>query len=174
MKKSITLVVLLASLAGCGEVYRYSESGKVGWALKKALRDERRQEIVLKDLARFEWDEFFTFDPYAPTDAICKRLELASAECKETINTESTDDGEMLLVFRNRGMVVHVEMHFRWHGDFTPSSDKPFTPESAIFLVVPDGERANERSWLHLRPKGSTKSPQQGAAADAASPGPRR
>jgi hypothetical protein len=147
------LLLLLICLSGCGEAYRYSKSGEVGWALKKAIRDQHKHEVVLKELTRFSWDELFLFSPYEPTSEVCKRLGLSPTECKETIKNESTDDGEMLMVFRNKGKVVHVEMHFRWHGDFTPVPEKPLTPASAIFLVVPDGKGASGRDWLRLRPK---------------------
>ena len=154
MKKNLSiLLVFLFCLAGCGEVYRYSKSGEVGWALKKAIRDERKHEVIVKELTHFNWDELFLFSPYEPTSEVCKRLGLSPAECKTTIKDQSTDDGVMLMVFRNKGKVIHVEMHFRWHGDFTPVPDKPFTPASAIFVVVPDGKGASGEEWLRLRPK---------------------
>lgn len=153
MKKLLFTIISLSLLMGCGALYRYSKSGEVGWALKKAIRDDHKQEIVLKDLTHFNWDEFYVFNPYTSTDDVCKQLGLSSVECKNTIKAASTDDGVMLLVFRNQGKVVHVEMHFRWHGDFTPAPDKPFTPTSAVFLVVAEGKGANGGAWLRLRPK---------------------
>jgi hypothetical protein len=108
MNKIVFTIVIIGLLAGCGEIYRYSESGQVGWALKKAIRDEHKPEVRLKELTRFDWDEFFLFDPYTPTAEICKELSLNASKCKDTIKPESTDDGEMLLVFRNIGKVVHL------------------------------------------------------------------
>ena len=58
------------------------------------------------------------------------------------------------MVFRNKGKVVHTEMHIRWHGDFTPASDEPFTPSTAIFNVIIDGKGSQEQDWLRLKPKG--------------------
>ena len=159
MKILIILPILFSFLTGCGEIYRYFKSGQVGWALKKAIRDEHRQTVVLKELTHFAWDECYLFDPYSPRSSVCKRLALSPAECKETIKTDSTDDGEMLIVFRNQGKVIHVEMHFRWHGDFTPAPEEPLTPTSAVFFVVPDGKGASGGQWLRLRPKAVLKQP---------------
>ena len=60
--------------------------------------------------------------------------------CASAIKFESTDDGEVLLVFRYQGKVVHSEMHFRSNGDFTP------VPEEALSPNPP-----SSRSWLKAR-----------------------
>jgi len=157
MRKLLILGISFFFLIGCGSLYRYAKSGEVGWALKKAVRDEHKQEIVLKDFTPFKWDEFFIFNPYTSTEEVCKQLGLNSIECKNTIKKESTDDSEMLLVFRQQGKVVHVEMHFRWHGDFTPAPDKPFTPANAVFIVKAEGKAADGSAWLRLRQKTTEK-----------------
>lgn len=151
--KKIIFAFVIFGLAGCGEIHRYSGSSAVGAALKERIRDEHRSEVVLKELTHFDWDEFFLFNPYAPTTEICQALDLDAAECKNTIKYTSTADDEMLLVFRYHRKIVHVEMHSRWNGDFTPAPRKPFTPASAVFMVVPDGRAANGGEWLRLRPK---------------------
>jgi len=146
------IAIILLCLAGCGNIYRYFNSGEVGWALKRELRDKHVQEVSIYKLTKFQWDELFLFGPYCPTSEICKRLKLTPTECKSTITSESTDDGEMLMVFRNNGKVVHTEMHIRWHGDFTPVPDKIFTPATAVFQVVVDGKGSQGQDWLRLRP----------------------
>lgn len=151
MRTLLTILVFL-SLSGCGDAYRYLKSGEVGWALKKELRDKKSARVEIAKLTRFEWDELFLFGPYQSTNEVCKRLELSENECKSIITAESTDDGEMLMVFRLNGKVVHTEMHFRWHGDFTPSPDKPFTPQTAVFSATVEGKGALGEDWLKLRP----------------------
>lgn len=150
--RTLLTILLFLSLSSCGEVYRYLNSGDVGWALKKELRDKKSTKVEIAQLTKFQWDELFLFGPYQPTDEVCKRLELSTFDCKSIITVESTDDGEMLMVFRNEGKVVHTEMHTRWHGDFTPVPDEPFTPRTAIFSVSIEGNGANGRDWLKLRP----------------------
>jgi len=147
--RTLLTILLALNLSGCGDVYRYLKSGEVGWALKKELRDRNRKEVALAKLTKFEWDELFLFSPYYPTNEVCKRLTLSTIDCKSIITSESTDDGEMLMVFRLRRKVVHAEMHIRWHGDFTPVPEKPLTPQTAIFSVSAD------RDWLKLRPIGN-------------------
>lgn len=151
MMKVFSAISFIALLVGCGDLYRSPQSGEVGLALKKTIRDEQRQEVVLKNLTSFQWDELFLFDPYFPTDQVCKRLNLDLVECTKLIQEESTDDGAMLMVFRNKGRIVHVEMHFRWNGDFTPAPAEPFNPESAVFLVVEDGKSSTGGEWFRLR-----------------------
>ncbi len=146
------VTMLLLCCAGCGDIYRYFSSGKVGWALKRELRDKHAPKVSIAKLTKFQWDELFIFGPYEPTSEVCRGLNLTSTECKATITSESTDDGQMLMVFRNNGKVVHTEMHIRWHGDFTPVTDKPFTPATAVFKVVVDGKGSLGQDWLCLRP----------------------
>jgi hypothetical protein len=150
--RTVLAILLVLSLSGCGDVYRYLKSGEVGWALKKELRDKKAIKIELAKLTKFEWDEFFLFGPYQPTTEVCRRLDLSAVDCKSTITVESTDDGEMLMVFRLKGKIVHTEMHIRWHGDFTPVSEKPFTPQTAVFSVSVEGKGALGEDWLKLRP----------------------
>lgn len=139
MRKLVT-ILLVFSLSGCGDIYRYLKSGDVGWALKKELRDKKSTTVEIAKLTHFQWGELFLFGPYQPTDEVCKRLQLSSVDCKAIITVESTDDGEMLMVFRHKKKVVHTEMHIRWNGDFTPVPDEPFSPRTAIFSVSIEGK----------------------------------
>lgn len=150
--RTLLTVLLVISLSGCGDVYRYQRSGEVEWALKKEIRDKKSIRVEIAKLTSFEWDEMFIFGPYQPTSDVCKRLELSSVACKTIITAESTDDGEMLMVFRLKGKVVHTEMHIRWHGDFTPVPGKPFTPRTAVFSVSVEGKDASGEGRLKLRP----------------------
>jgi hypothetical protein len=148
-------IVLLAGLSGCGELYRYVASGKVGWALKKELRDKNSKEVEIAKLTDFAWDELVLFSPYFPTAKVCERLGLSPDECKSTIKSASGDDSEMLIVFRNQGKIVHVEMHFRVHGDFTPVAEQVLTPETATFTVGVSGKATSGADWLTLNLKAS-------------------
>ncbi len=146
-------IALLAGLSGCGDLYRYVASGKVGWALKKELRDKHSKEVEIAKLTDFAWDEMVLFGPYFPTAKVCERLGLPPDECGSTIKSASGDDSEMLIVFRNQGKVVHVEMHFRVHGDFTPVPEQVLTPESATFVVGVRGKATSGVDWLTLNLK---------------------
>jgi hypothetical protein len=150
---ALALAAIISALSGCGDVYRYFKSGEVGWALKKELRDKHSKVVNIAKLTDFEWDELYLFSPYEPTDDICKRLLIALEDCRSVITSESTDDGEMLMVFRHTGKVVHTEMHIRWHGDFTPVPDEVFSRESAVFDVFVEGKGSLGQDRLVLRPK---------------------
>lgn len=150
--RTVLAILLVLNLSGCGDFYRYLKSGEVGWALKKELRDKKATKVELSKLTKFAWDELFLFGPYRPASEVCKRLELSAGDCRSVITVESTDDGEMLMVFRLKGRVVHTEMHIRWHGDFTPVAKEPFTPRTAIFSVSVEGKAARGEDWLKLRP----------------------
>ncbi|MFZ4552441.1 MAG: hypothetical protein ACOYNB_11515 [Aquabacterium sp.] len=150
--KVLLATLLTLGLSGCGEIYRYFRSGEVGWALKQELRDRNVEKISLAKLTRFAWDELFLFGPYEPESDVCKTLRLSPADCKSAIKATSTDDGELLLVFRRHGAIVHSEIHIRWHGDFSPIPEAPLTPETAVFSVVVQGKGASGEDWLVLRP----------------------
>lgn len=150
--RALLAILVVLSLTGCGDIFQYLKSGDVGWALKKEIRDKHSARVEVAKLTDFEWDELFLFGPYQPTNEICKRLELSALECEAVITAESTDDGEMLMVFRLQKKVVYTEMHIRFHGDFTPAPNEPFTPQTAIFSVTVEGKSASGRDWLKLRP----------------------
>lgn len=137
-------------LNACGDSYRYITSGEVGRALKKELRDNRATQVDIARLTDFEWDEFILAGPYEPAEDICKRLRIAPTQCHKVITTESLDDGEIVMLFRHNGKVVHIEKHFRFHGDFTPIPNESFTRKTAVFNVSVDGKSASGQSWLKL------------------------
>ncbi|MFC7420577.1 hypothetical protein ACFQNF_11910 [Iodobacter arcticus] len=119
--------------------------------MNKELRDNTQVEMV--KLTKFAWDEFFLFDPYLPKSEVCKRLMLSAVECKSAFKIEFIGEGEMLMVFRLKGRLVHTELHRRYFGDFTPAPETPFTPQTAVFLVATEGKGALGGDWLKLRPQ---------------------
>lgn len=147
---------LLASLlSGCGLWFGAGE-GEVSRALDLALHERGSERATLAELTRFPWDELLLFAPYTPRASVCQALALSRARCALVARGESGSDGEMLMVFREAGQVVHSEMHLRAHGDFLPLPDVPLTPATAVFDVVRDGDGADGRPWLRLRLKGGT------------------
>jgi hypothetical protein len=150
----LLLTILLALLlSGCGDVYCYLKSGEVGRALNKELRHKKSTQVEIAKLTKFTWDEFFLFGPYQGTSEVCKRLMLTPTECKLVFKIESVDEGDMLMVFRLKGRLVHTELHSRYFGDFTPAPETPLTPQTAVFLVATEGKGTWGGDWLKLRPK---------------------
>ena len=142
--------MLLALLFGCEAIYWMD--GPVGKAIKKEVRDARKAVIHLSNLTPFEWDEAYFYDPYTPRQIICKDLGISEKGCAHEIADESTGDGEMFLVFRNAGKIVHKEMYGRFNGDFAPVDfTLPLKPESAIFDVYQEGVSANGKPWFRLK-----------------------
>ena len=82
MKKLILLAILLSCLTACGELYRYAKSGEVGWALKKAIRDQHKKEVVLKELTHFSWDEFSCSAPMSRQAKFAGDLTLTRENAK--------------------------------------------------------------------------------------------
>jgi hypothetical protein len=150
--RALLALVMAFSLSGCGDIYRYLKSGEVGWALKKELRDRNAKKVEIAALTKFEWDEFFVFGAYEPTNEVCKFLKFSEAECKSTITVETDNDGEALMVFRLKGRIVHVEKHLGFHGYFKSASVGPFTRGTAVFSVSVEDKTVGGDDWLVLRP----------------------
>ncbi|MDW5418951.1 hypothetical protein R6242_20470 [Iodobacter sp. CM08] len=149
--RALLIIFFVLLLSGCGDVYCYLKSGEVGRALNKELRHKKSTQVEIAKLTKFTWDEFFLFGPHQSTSEVCKRLMLTAAECQSVFKIESVDEGDMLMVFRLKGRIVHTELHRRYFGDFTPAPKTPFTPQTAVFLV--EGKGASNSAWLKLRPK---------------------
>jgi hypothetical protein len=147
--KRISLLIFTLALTACE--FSYFNSGTVGKAVRKELRELNKQELVLSDITKFKWDELFLFEPYTDYRSICKQLTISEKQCVAEIPEQSMADGEMYIVFRNNGIIVHKEMYLRFNGDFTPIKYKqPLTPDTAIFKVIHQGESASGKPWLKL------------------------
>jgi hypothetical protein len=162
--RHLLAILLGLSLTGCGDIQRYLKSGEVGWALKRALRDQHAERIELVQLTRFTWDELFLFGPYEPANEVCRTLGSASSDCESSL-TLASSDGEVLMVFRRGGKIVHSEIHLRWHGDFSPMPNAPLTPQTAVFSVSIQGKNAAGEDRLVLSPLATQGEPRMSAPA---------
>jgi hypothetical protein len=125
--------------------------GPVSLALKEELRIKKVTSIDLVTLTKFEWDELFLFSPYQPTQDVCRELVLSEESCSRTIRVQSNDDGEMLMVFRKNGAIVHVEMHHRFHGDFSPTKQgQVISPRNGRYQVTQTSTTSSGAPWLQL------------------------
>jgi hypothetical protein len=151
--KSTLVVGFCVSLIACNPFDFSSPAGPVGKALHKEVREKKSVEVDFKKIVPFAWDEMYLFGPYMPREDVCKRLGLAGLQCWYHVSETSTDDGEMFLVFRLKGDIVHTEMHSRFNGDFIPMTyPQPVTPERGRFVIIEDGRLASGEPWLRLRP----------------------
>jgi hypothetical protein len=140
------------SLMGCNP-FGFS-AGPVGTALREEVREKRQTEVDLRVVAPFEWDALHMFSPYRTREEVCKQLQLTESQCRRHVTVDSTDDGEMFLVFRLKGEIVHTELHSRFNDDFLPMDyPQPVTPERSRFVVVKSGVSGGGEPWLKLRPR---------------------
>ena len=147
--KRLLILNLVLLVAACD--LSYFSSGTVGKAIRKELRDLEKQELILSEVTQFKWDELFLFDPYTPSSTICVQLGISENQCENEILEESMDEGEMYIVFRKNGIIVHKEMYIRFNGDFTPLNyTQPLTPDTAEFNVKRQGTSASGKPWLKL------------------------
>ncbi len=169
-------IAVSAFLVSCSMSMYGEETGPVSQALKVELRDKKTKVVDLKSLTTFEWDEVVLFAPYEPTEDVCRRLALSETDCRSTITVASIDDGEMVMVFRKSGRIVHVERHHRFHGDFEPrKKTQTISATSAIFAVSQNGQSSRGDAWLVLVPLASYPPPNpavQGTLRDKAAQRP--
>lgn len=150
--RSASIGFLCILLAACNP-FAFSV-GPVGKALQAEVREKRSKEVDLQTVVPFNWDALYIYSPYMPREEICKQLQLKEPQCHYYVRVESTDDGEMFLVFRLKGEIVHTEMHSRFNGDFTPVDyPQPITPDRSLFSVKESGTAASGAPWLKLRPQ---------------------
>lgn len=127
--------------------------GPVSLALKEELRTKKVTNVDLATLTKFEWDELILFGPYQPIQDVCRELGLSYVSCARTIQVQSNDDGEMLMVFRKDGAIVHVEMHYRFNGDFSPiKKAQRISPKNGRFQVKQTSTTSSGEPWLQLDP----------------------
>lgn len=148
----ITLTFIIFALVGCD--FSGSLTDSVGSAIRKQVRDNGAQQIDLASVVPFKWDELYLFNPYVPASQVCKKLTIPESQCASVINQASMDDGDMYMVFKLDGKIIHQEMYRRFNGDFTPIDyAMPIKKESAKFTVVNSGGKtASGKPWLKLMP----------------------
>jgi hypothetical protein len=155
----VAWLVIVALLLGCDSApVRYYYSGPVSWALKQEVRDKRASEVDLKKLTRFEWDELILFPPYESKNEVCRSLSLDRWQCMWTVTADSSDDGQMVMAFLLRKEVVHVELHYRFHGDFGREVEPQIiSSKDSVFAVGVKGKSVGGDPWLVLIANPSTK-----------------
>ena len=147
--KSLIIAVAIGFLSACS-LSSYFSSGPVGKALVKELRIRHKSEVDLKQIVGFSWDELYLYGPYTPREEVCKQFSISTEDCPTVIPFDTMDDGIMTMVFRDKGKIVHAELHYRVNGDFVGSS-QPVKPDQARFRVEHDGRAVDGTAWLKLR-----------------------
>jgi hypothetical protein len=147
----LAAVLLTGLLNGCGDVYRYFATGEVGRAVGEAARRPYVNVLALDSLTDFEWDKFYLFGPYEPTDEICRYIKISDTDCSNAGISGSPSEGQMTMIFMKGARVVHIETHIASNGEFVPSSFGPLNPEQAIFKVFVERENADGRDRIVLR-----------------------
>lgn len=111
-------------------------SHDVSRALGRAVADPDTRRVRIAELTAFDWDAMHLFEPYASRTTVCAALKLDDAGCARSVQVESQDDGEMTLAFVKAGRVVHVQLHRRSRGDFSPVPEaQPIAKAAAVFEV---------------------------------------
>ncbi len=150
--KFIALTLLAITLVGCDLTGFLS--GEVGTAIRKEVRDKGVKEIDLGTVIPFKWNKLYLFAPYTPSSHVCKELIIPESQCASVISQESMDDGEMYMVFKLNGKIIHQEMYIRFNGDFTPIDYPiPIKAGNSKFTVINSGSKsASGHAWLKLVP----------------------
>ncbi len=153
-RHALLAAVLVVLGTGCADAMRDWRRGEVGKALKYVVRDKPTAVVDLGAITRFAWDDFHAFPARTPPREVCRKLALAKADCDAKITVTSIAEGEMLLVFREKGKVVRVEVHGVENGDFTNASFlSPLTREQAVFLVIGGKRRADGTEIRDMKPR---------------------
>jgi hypothetical protein len=149
---SVPALVLSAMLAGCGDLS--SPAGPISKALRKETHERKQTTIELARFTPFPWDELYLFGPYAPREEFCRKAGISDLKCRAAMPGETVAEGETLLLFRERGQVIHLEPHLRVNGDFLPLDyPQPLTPAAAVFVAEPGGKTASGDTGYRLRPR---------------------
>ncbi|UXY15508.1 hypothetical protein N8I74_00385 [Chitiniphilus purpureus] len=153
--KAILLIVLLTLLAvvvNGGAIHRYLASGPVGWQIRKMVRDDGATRIRLADATAFAWTDVYLFSPYSLRQSVCGTLQLKGSACSAVLKDAWIDEGQVLLVFRHHGRIVHAERHLRHHGDFTPvPAGQPLRVDEAVFRTEARGQDHAGVPWIALQ-----------------------
>lgn len=114
-------------------------------AIEKGRIGDEPVIVRLKDLTTFEWDRFYEFSPYTRREEVRETLGI-NWDPNTSIPHQDQND---LLVFVNRGKVVHYHDHPIEHGDFNGFKRTGYVPDEAVFVVT-----FEEQSRLVVRPVG--------------------
>jgi hypothetical protein len=135
LKKFLFVLCVVILIWSCESSRRIVAQEDLDQKLIAAIEKERTGEpftVRLKDLTTFDWDKFYVFVPYQRAEDVRETLGI-DWDPRTSIYGQDWDD---LLVFVNRGSVVHYHDHPVKHGDFYGFRRTGYTPDDAVFEVT--------------------------------------
>ncbi|WP_273833634.1 hypothetical protein [Guptibacillus sedimenti] len=131
MKNTISILcLLLLLLVGCNQD-NIQRDKDLENAIHTIVADKNQNEIRVKSLTNFEWEEAFLFTPYSTQGSIEKQLGFYF---KDPSNLEMRDD-IYLMVFVNGGKVVQYVELDRHTSDFSIGDKDHLTPKKDVISI---------------------------------------
>ena len=126
----------------------------MGWKIYKEIRQEGITSIDIAHLTDFQWDELHIIGPYqfASMEELCRAIRVDYDNCRNKLSFNRwSDDSVNGLVFKDKGRIVHSEVHWRVNGDFRSVPEGPLKRNEGKFVVRDSGERSTRgEPWLYL------------------------
>ena len=95
------VIVLCLGVAGCHKKTSISED------IGKLLQSGANQ-VDMRSVANFLWDDMFVFGPYTPKDQICQAVKHSASQCSYE-GIRDVDEYEYLMVFLHGASVTQVD-----------------------------------------------------------------
>jgi hypothetical protein len=124
----LLVIVLCLGLAGCHKKTSVSEDiGK--------LLQSRANQVDMRSVANFLWDDMFVFGPYTPKDRICQALKHSASQCSYE-GIRDVGESEFLMVFLHGASVTQVDILPRTVADFDNDClNKDLKRDAAVLSV---------------------------------------
>jgi hypothetical protein len=136
---TIAIFIVSQSRSDVGRYRKKAFEQSLRVAIERKAQSESDRTVELRDLTDFEWEKVYIFPPYTSADQIKRDLGFDWPSAKDT-GIEMFDQYN-LLVFVQRGTVIHYVMFPHKFGDFVTDGLKNGLglPEAKFKVEVKDG-----------------------------------
>jgi hypothetical protein len=147
-KKIIAITVVLAVVGiGIALLYRlgFFPRGSFESSLRNTIRESKGKEFNLAGITCFRWDHLYILPPYSDP----MKIQISKTRTIKSLNWNTVDEGNCLLVFMQNEAVVYESMFNRRYGDFAMLfREEGYTPSDARFRVPNKNEYWAKLEWV--------------------------
>jgi hypothetical protein len=154
MKRFVIIILTILTFQFCtrlGNDARLENDEGLAQQIKETVLSGK-EELRLRDLTDFQWDNLLILTPYTQIDRIEKKYQIDLSQVQD-LGIGSRDGITQLIFFLNK-KAVRTIAYPRYPGDFAQRGPEMISIDSAIFaIIVTDRETVGGDKWIELKRK---------------------
>ncbi len=148
MRSSLIIILILFTIQSCSKL---KNDEQLELKIKEVVLSGK-DELILKDLTNFEWDNLLILTPYSSIATFEEKLKINLTKVQD-VGIESRDDITQLIFVLDKKPVRTIT-YPRYPGDFVEREIKLIPKDKAVFkIIVTQQVNSNGDKWIKLERK---------------------